>query len=56
MADLQESLADYIGDYTSGKNEETLDKAAEDYSQYIDERIKKVEDEVSSEEKIYRLA
>ena len=56
LADLQESLADYIGDYTSGKNEETLDKAAEDYSQYIDERIKKVEDEVSSEEKIYRLA
>lgn len=56
LADLQESLADYIGDYASGKNEETLDKAAEDYSQYIDERIKKVEDEVSSEEKIYRLA
>lgn len=56
LADLQESLADYIGDYTSGKNEETLDKAAEDYSQHIDERIKKVEDEVSSEEKIYRLA
>lgn len=56
LADLQESLADYIGDYTSGKNEETLDKAAEDYSQYIDERIKKVEDEVSSEEKIYRLS
>ena len=25
LADLQESLADYIGDYTSGKNEETLD-------------------------------
>lgn len=56
LADLQESLADYIGDYASGKNEETLDKAAEDYSQYIDERIKKVEDEVSSEEKIYRLS
>lgn len=56
LADLQESLADYIGDYTSGKNEETLDKAAEDYSQYIDERIKKVEDEISSEEKLYRAA
>ena len=56
LADLQESLADYIGDYASGKNEETLDKAAEDYSQYIDERIKKVEDEISSEEKLYRAA
>lgn len=56
LADLQESLADYIGDYTSGKNEETLDKAAEDYSQYIDERVKKVEDEISSEEKLYRAA
>ena len=56
LADLQESLADYIGDYTSGKNEETLDKAAEDYSKYIDDRIAKVEEEVSSEEKIYRLA
>ena len=56
LADLQESLADYIGDYTSGKNEETLDKAAEDYSQYIGERIKKVEDEISSEEKLYRAA
>lgn len=56
LAGLQEDLASYVGDYVSGKNEETLDKAAEDYSDYIDERIKKVEDEVSSEEKIYRLA
>lgn len=56
LAELQEGLADYIGGYTSDKNEEALDKAAEDYSDYIDERIKKVEDEVSSEEKIYRLS
>lgn len=56
LADLQSDLADYIGNYNQSKNEETLDKAAEDYSDYIDERIKKVEDEVSSEEKIYRLA
>ena len=56
LAELQSDLADYIGNYNQSKNEETLDKAAEDYSDYIDERIKKVEDEVSSEEKIYRLA
>lgn len=56
LAGLQEDLASYVGDYVSGKNEETLDKAAEDYSQYIDERIKKVEDEISSEEKLYRAA
>lgn len=56
LADLQEDLADYIGDYSTTKNEEALDKSAEDYSDYIDDRIKAVEDEVSSEEKIYKLA
>lgn len=56
LADLQESLSDYIGDYTSSKNEEALDKSAEDYNDYINDRIKEVEDEVSSEEKIYRAA
>lgn len=56
LAGLQEELADYIGDYSSTKNEEVLDKASEKYGEYIDDRIKQVEDEVSSEEKLYRLA
>ena len=56
LAELQGSLSDYIGDYTSTKNEEALDKSAEDYNDYINDRIKEVEDEVSSEEKLYRLA
>lgn len=56
LAGLQEELADYIGDYSSTKNEEVLDKASEKYGEYIDGRIQQVEDEVSSEEKLYRLA
>lgn len=56
LAGLQEELADYIGDYSSTKNEEVLDKASEKYGKYIDGRIQQVEDEVSSEEKLYRLA
>lgn len=56
LAGLQEELAGYIGDYSSTKNEEVLDKASEKYGEYIDDRIKQVEDEVSSEEKLYRLA
>lgn len=56
LAELQESLSDYIGDYTSTKNEEALDKSAEDYNDYINDRIKEVEDEVASEERLYQLA
>lgn len=56
LAELQESLSDYIGDYTSAKNEEALDKSAEDYNDYINDRIKEVEDEVASEERLYQLA
>lgn len=56
LAELQGSLSDYIGDYTSTKNEEALDKSAEDYNDYINDRIKEVEDEVASEERLYQLA
>lgn len=56
LASLQDELSSYVGDYTSSKNDEMLDKASERYQEYIDDKIKQVEEEVSSEEKIYRLA
>lgn len=56
LAGLQEELSDYISDYTLNANQEVLDKQIEQQEEYTDERIKQIEAEVSSAEKLHTLS
>lgn len=56
MAELQKELANTQAEYSKDKQEESLDEMQEIYEKEKDEEIKILEDSISSEEKLYRLA
>lgn len=56
MADLQKELQNSQADYAYDKQTENLDKLQEAYEKQKDEEIKKLQDSISSQEKLYRQA
>lgn len=54
--ELQKELADLQGEYAYDQQVDTLDKMDEAYADSKDEEIKKLEDTISSEQKLYDLA
>lgn len=56
LSELQTDLADYQSDYSIDKQKEMLDDMADAYDEEKDKEIKKLEESISSTEKIYRLA
>lgn len=53
MADLQKELSDYQADYAYDKQVDSLDKMQEAYEDQKDKEIEKLEESISSTEKIY---
>lgn len=56
MADLQKELQNSQADYAYDKQTDNLDKLQEAYEKQKDEEIKKLQDSISSQEKLYRQA
>lgn len=56
LSELQDGLADSQRDYAVDQQKEALDKMQEDYEAQKDNEIKALEETVSSEEKVYRMA
>lgn len=56
MADLQENLSDTQSDYAIDNQKDTLDKMKDAYEDEKDAEIKKLEDSVSSQQKLYEKA
>ena len=56
LADLQKELADFQADHAMDVTEETLDKQYESYEQEKDAEIEKLEESISSTQKLYDMA
>lgn len=56
MADLQENLSDTQSDYAIDNQKDALDKMKDAYDEEKDAEIKKLEDSVSSQQKLYEKA
>lgn len=56
MAELQEGLSDTQSDYAIDNQKDALDKMKDAYDDEKDEEIKKLEDSISSQQKIYEMA
>lgn len=56
LAELQKSLADFQADHAMDVTEDTLDKQYEAYEQEKDAEIEKLEESISSTQKLYSLA
>lgn len=56
LAELQKSLADFQADHAMDVTEETLDKQYDAYEQEKDAEIEKLEESISSTQKLYDMA